>query len=949
MKKLILFSLFLFPSLLKAASNTYFVGTTSVTQHDNARGLILISTRALILNDLDNSNYVGIVASNTISSDSVWVWPSADGSAGQSMVTDGNKNLSFTTISGGGGGSITSTTVLTGFQPYSVLVASSPGTNLYTNVSGIRIDHSMITGFRGPNIIGGFEGNTIATQTYGSVISGGGALNFENKINYSTASDEQDPWATICGGYDNQITSAWPSVICGGAHNRINQSHADPTYFDYLYESTKTTNHVFILGGTYGTIQNSAYGTVIGGSKNTIATYYSGAASADFSHIVGNLNYAGGPRMFLGGFRNTGIGQGHTVFGEYNDAVGGTYNGISSGYQNLAVLGNYGAIGGGTLNRLQNSLGPRIYRIDLSAQSSGSFELSYGGQTTSSLAYNASTTTIDSALEGLSSVGTGNVVVSTTGTGLYRIVFSSSAVESWLYAYGSQLSGPSSFFVNPGTSYSVSIGAPSTGTFRLTYGRLAATGNSSETPAITSTIPYNASASTVQSALESLPSVGIGSVTVSGADGGPYQVSFDPVVSIYGLSGNGLSLVGGALSITGDATATDSFVGAGNGNIVARSDSGIVSGRNNWIHGQAQFIGAGFENGISSTATGASIVSGRNNKIGSSTLTDSSWSSVLAGTGHKIDGLRNVILNGSTNTILNANDVTIGGLNTFVSSTGATAFGSNHTVSAQRAMSAGGLNNTLRGLQSFALAGTFNTVTGANGASGGTTNFNSGSGAFTFGSTLSSSGAFSAAFGQSNSIGSGNNGDYSMVAGFSNQATSRFALVTGRANLASGENTVASGRGALADHWGEVSQAGGFFVSTGDAQGSVLVGRRQTVDGTTGYMTLDGSTTSFSNRITLSNDSSYVFSILIVARRTDSDNESAGYKIEGLIDRQASVGTINFVGTPVKTVLGEDDPDWDVDVVVDVGSGSGLAIIVTGESGKTINWVARVTLVKVTG
>ena len=39
----------------------------------------------------------------------------------------------------------------------------------------------------------------------------------------------------------------------------------------------------------------------------------------------------------------------------------------------------------------------------------GTFTLSFGGQTTSGIGYNASAATVDSALEGLSSIGSGNV------------------------------------------------------------------------------------------------------------------------------------------------------------------------------------------------------------------------------------------------------------------------------------------------------------------------------------------------------------------------------------------------------------------------------------------------------------------------------------------------------------------------------------------------------------
>lgn len=62
----------------------------------------------------------------------------------------------------------------------------------------------------------------------------------------------------------------------------------------------------------------------------------------------------------------------------------------------------------------------------ISAPSVGTFTLSYLGQTTGSLAYNASAASIQTALEGLSTIGTGNVTVTASSTptaGSYVILF----------------------------------------------------------------------------------------------------------------------------------------------------------------------------------------------------------------------------------------------------------------------------------------------------------------------------------------------------------------------------------------------------------------------------------------------------------------------------------------------------------------------------------------------
>ena len=57
--------------------------------------------------DSDNSNYVGFKSSAVLTSDNIYTWMKSSGTAGQAIVTDGNNNLYFTTISGGGGSGTT--------------------------------------------------------------------------------------------------------------------------------------------------------------------------------------------------------------------------------------------------------------------------------------------------------------------------------------------------------------------------------------------------------------------------------------------------------------------------------------------------------------------------------------------------------------------------------------------------------------------------------------------------------------------------------------------------------------------------------------------------------------------------------------------------------------------------------------------------------------------------
>lgn len=66
--------------------------TLSVNGNIDARGLTPIR-----FYDSDNSNYVGFRSPSIVSADNIWVLPSADGSTGQLLTTDGSDNLSWST------------------------------------------------------------------------------------------------------------------------------------------------------------------------------------------------------------------------------------------------------------------------------------------------------------------------------------------------------------------------------------------------------------------------------------------------------------------------------------------------------------------------------------------------------------------------------------------------------------------------------------------------------------------------------------------------------------------------------------------------------------------------------------------------------------------------------------------------------------------------------------
>jgi len=95
-----------------------------------------------------------------------------------------------------------------------------------------------------------------------------------------------------------------------------------------------------------------------------------------------------------------------------------------------------------------------------------------------------------------------------------------------------------------------------------------------------------------------------------------------------------------------------------------------------------------------------------------------------------------------------------------------------------------------------------------------------------------------------------------------------------------------------------------------------------------------------SGGLVIASNVSLAFTVQVVGRRTDVGGEqSAAYLITGLIVNDG--GTTRMVGTPVVTVLGEDNSAWDCTVSAD-DTNDKLRVLVTGAASTTIAWRATV-------
>lgn len=114
-----------------------------------------------------------------------------------------------------------------------------------------------------------------------------------------------------------------------------------------------------------------------------------------------------------------GMGSAYASFGGTGSGgVGGLYLSRSDKAALRSLAGRGSAFSADTLAKGTNA----VQTVTVTA-TSGTFTLTFVGATTGPLAFDASGATVQAALEGLSSIGTGNVTVASTTTGVYAVTF----------------------------------------------------------------------------------------------------------------------------------------------------------------------------------------------------------------------------------------------------------------------------------------------------------------------------------------------------------------------------------------------------------------------------------------------------------------------------------------------------------------------------------------------
>lgn len=295
---------------------------------------------------------------------------------------------------------------------------------------------------------------------------------------------------------------------------------------------------------------------------------------------------------------------------------------------------------------------------------------------------------------------------------------------------------------------------------------------------------------------------------------------------------------------------------------------------------------------------------------GDSVRATGTFSLALGGSYTNSGGSSTVILGGSQSYAVGAWSCIVGGQTHYTTGDTSVAVGGwANDVTGTKAFTVGGQDNTASGLSSFVLGGYLNYA------------------------TATASAVINA-------------DESSATAIFSTVINAKLSEASGEMSIVSGGN--ASSRLISGAHiQGRGLASSGYTVGAAQAGSYVLYG--QTTTATPATITTVGlGATSAGARITLDSYVTYLFDILVVARRDGTaSGESASYRLVGTIGRDNLLATTAILGTVTKTVIYETNAAWDVDVTANTTAGC-IDVTVTGEAAKTINWVANVRTVEVT-
>ena len=251
------------------------------------------------------------------------LYPTASGTAGQVITTDGNGVLSFTTVGGGGA------STLLGLTDTDLTPTMDTGSLLYWNGDKWVADNT-------PHTLGIQDSNTLINVA---------TPNANNVILFEHGEGIDISYGTNTLTFD--IDLDWSS------------SYVDATQASSVWDAQGTGNHINAVLQAKGSGATSAQvpdGTTVGGNLR-------GGYATDFQKLRSDANQvaSGANSIILGGSCNRAYGNHSTVLGGQENTAGGTFSTVLGGYQ--SCVGSTGTYSTALGNRAQvNAFGSFLFR-----------------------------------------------------------------------------------------------------------------------------------------------------------------------------------------------------------------------------------------------------------------------------------------------------------------------------------------------------------------------------------------------------------------------------------------------------------------------------------------------------------------------------------------------------------------------------------------------------------
>lgn len=176
------------------------------------------------------------------------------------------------------------------------------------------------------------------------------------------------------------------------------------------------------------------------------------------------------------------------------------------------------------------------------------------------------------------------------------------------------------------------------------------------------------------------------------------------------------------------------------------------------------------------------------------------------------------------------------------------------------------------------------------------------------------------------------------------------SIIIGQGSTSKYSAAISLGWNSSSDFNGSVTFNTGNFSALGDVGVGLFPIFTQTTDAVASVLGVGQGTftTSPASRIILTNNSTYIFNVDIIARNGNTDYSA--WTLKFAITRGANAASTALIGAVSKTLIGQTAGavTWDITAVANTSSGR-PDISVTGEAAKTIRWVGSVRMTKVAG